>query len=59
MNEKTLLIICYCLTCACILPFRKRMSKRLFMALIVLLPLVVYAFVIGGIVLLAITYGDK
>ena len=59
MNEKTLLILCYLITTVCILPFRKRLTKRCFVLLILLAPIAVYVLLIVLFVALALIFGDK
>ncbi len=59
MNEKTLLGLCYLITIVCILPFRKRLSKRWFVLSILLVPLAVYVLLIMLLVAIALFFGDK
>ena len=59
MNEKTLLILCYLITTVCILPFRKRLSKRWFVLSILLVPIAVYVLLIMLFVAIAMFFGDK
>ena len=59
MNEKTLLILCYLITTVCILPFRKRLSKRWFVLSILLAPIAVYVLLIILFVAIALIFGDK
>ncbi len=59
MNEKTLLILCYLITTVCILPFRKRLTKRCFVLSILLAPIAVYVLLIVLFVALALIFGDK
>lgn len=58
MNEKTLLVLCYLITIVCILPFRKRLSKRWFVLSILLVPIVVYILLIMFFVAIALFWGD-
>ena len=59
MNERTLLILCYLITTVCILPFRKRLTKRCFVLSILLAPIAVYVLLIVLFVALALIFGDK
>ena len=59
MNEKTLLVLCYLITTAFILPFRKRLSKRWFVLSILFVPIAVYILLIILFVAIALILGDK
>jgi len=59
MNEKTLLVLCYLIAIVCILPFRKRLSKRWFVLSILLVPLAVYVLLKMLFVAIALFFGDK
>lgn len=59
MNEKTLLLLCYLITTVCSLPFRKKLSRRCFAFLILLVPIVIYVLLIILFVVLALIYGDN
>ena len=59
MNEKTLLILCYLITTVCILPFRKRLSKRWFVLSILFVPIAVYILLMILFVAIALISGDK
>ena len=59
MNEKTLLVLCYLIAIVCILPFRKRLSKRWFVLSILLVPIAVYVLLIMLFVAMALFFGDK
>ena len=59
MNEKTLLVLCYLITIVCIMPFRKRLSKRWFVLSILLVPIAVYVLLIMLFVAIALFFGDK
>ena len=59
MNEKTLLVLCYLITIVCILPFRKRLSKRWFVVSVLFVPVAVYILLIMFFVAIALFWGDK
>ena len=59
MNEKPLLILCYLITTGCILSFRKRLSKRQIVVLLLLVPIAIYILLMFLFVALALIYGDK
>ena len=59
MNEKVLFVLCYLISTVCILPFRKRLSKRWFVLSILLIPIAIYGLLIILFVAIALIFGDR